>query len=230
MLSEGWLELGLRACVMVTVPVIAGAAWGVLRGLRRARPEAPDPVGCVACGEAEVAWIADGVYVCGCGYEGGPGHADWLRAERRRRLAGLPQEQRSALAIAALREARTLAGDADVVLRRLQRSLRAEVSDGSGRESRPWEVDLLSATGTLAQAFAQLELAADGLGGTAPAAPDLRAELWSDQLGQYDLVCVREDLIRARDGVQALQVAADRLAAAADRLAATPEPMAPGGR
>lgn len=212
-MSGDWIELALKACALSTAPMIAAGIGAWMRALRRARPEAPDPGGCVACGEPDVAWVADGVYVCGgCGYEGGPGHADWLRSERRRRLAELPEAQRRERVRAALEEARVLARGADAVLQRLQRSLRAsEVTDGSSREIRPWEADLLSATGDLARAFAQLSLAADGLQRGAPAPPRLSPELWQNQLGEYDLVCVREDLASARSGAHQLLDAVERL-------------------
>ncbi len=61
---------------------------------------------CVACGSTDVVHPAEGVYVCICGYEGGPGMAAYQWQLKTERIAAMPADKREALAASVAEDAR----------------------------------------------------------------------------------------------------------------------------
>ncbi len=75
---------------------------------------------CAACQSASVRMLAARVYLClQCGYEGGPGMAEWMKIKRRQAMERLPAIERVSQARGDVREARTLLLSAQGTLRAL---------------------------------------------------------------------------------------------------------------
>ncbi len=92
-----------------------------------------DPRQCAACGGTEVSPLAEGVYRCSCGFEGGPGLALFAWKLQTERIAEMSAEARDARLAVELAEARAKLGaartDFDVATRSFREGAAIEPLD-----------------------------------------------------------------------------------------------------
>jgi hypothetical protein len=131
---------------------------------------------CVACDSADVDEFAPGAYRClTCGYEGGPGHADYMAERKRQKLAALDEPARRKRAAKLLEDAHYLLLSGHGTLHSAKHSGwldLAGVGGGgySGTAGEGWEKqqEFVSAVGDVLTAQAEMEEAAELLGITYP--------------------------------------------------------------
>lgn len=140
---------------------------------------------CVACDGFDVEEFAPRVYRCvSCGYEGGPGHAEYMAARKAERLAALDEPAKRARAKRLLDDAHLLllSGHGTFNSARVSGWIDALNLGGSGyagTAGEGWEKqqEFVSAVGDILRAQAQMEEAASLLGVEFPRNLEFREEL-----------------------------------------------------
>jgi hypothetical protein len=103
---ESWLlVVGMGMVVGAVALVLNLVAWWQRR-TSTFTVDDEDDGRCVACGADGVVVVAPGVYVCGCGHEGGPGMAAYQWSLRAQALRDLPAEEQEQLVAQKARQAR----------------------------------------------------------------------------------------------------------------------------
>ena len=88
------MDLAVLGLVVVGVIVLAGLA---LRPRKREPEIVDDANSCAACGNTELTHPAEGVYVCRCGFRGGPGLGAYAWKLETERIAAMSDADRAAL-------------------------------------------------------------------------------------------------------------------------------------
>jgi hypothetical protein len=101
------MGLGLLIGGVVAGLVVVGA---IALYASRPRLDADDIVDdantCAACGNTDLTHPAEGVYVCRCGFQGGPGLPDHIWRLEDERIAAMPEDERERLRAASEQDAR----------------------------------------------------------------------------------------------------------------------------